>query len=612
VPALVDPNGKLGNYTVTSSNGVLTVTPAPLSVAAANTSRAYGDPNPIFAGTITGIKNADNITATYASVALVTSPVGTFGIVPTLIDPTTKLGNYTVSSINGTLTVAPAVLTVAGTNASRLYGDPNPSFTGTITGIKNADNITATFASAALITSPVGTFPIVGTLADPGSKLGNYAVTSNSGTLTVNPAALSASAADATRVYGDPNPVFTGAITGLKNGDVITLTFSSAGPASPIGTFAIVPALVDPGLKAGNYSVTKTNGTLTVTVAPLSVTAANASRAYGDPNPLFNGSIVGIKNGDSISATFSTTAVPASLIGTYPIIPALVDPTAKLGNYSVTSINGVLTVGQATPAVTITAQPGQPTTTLLVRVQNAGAVLPTGTVQFFDGATALGLPVAIVPPTPGAAPEASITASLAAGNHAISVAYAGDATYKAVTTPVVTVTVGPAPAFGLSAGTGGNTSATIQAGQNATFNLALNPQGFTGTITLACSGAPAGTTCNVSPGSVSVNAASANVPITVTVSGTQNASAVPAGFKGMTLFTFAGVFAGVLLGIRRKRKQVVLMLLAMGLIASLSACGGKATSSSPTVRPPTTATIVVTGTSGSQSASINLSLTINH
>jgi len=30
------------------------------------------------------------------------------------------------------------------------------------------------------------------------------------------------------------------------------------------------------------------------------------------------------------------------------------------------------------------------------------------------------------------------------------------------------------------------------------------------------------------------------------------------------------------------------------------------------VKPPTTATLIVTGTSGSQTASINLNLTINH
>jgi hypothetical protein len=80
----------------------------------------------------------------------------------------------------------------------------------------------------------------------------------------------------------------------------------------------------------------------------------------------------------------------------------------------------------------------------------------------------------------------------------------------------------------------------------------------------------------------------------------------------MTTFMFAGVFAGVLLGIRRKRKQVALMLLAIGLIAGMVACGGKAGSGGPITRPPTNATLTVTGTSGSQSANISLSLTINH
>ena len=122
-------------------------------MTAANASRLYGDPNPVFTGTITGIKNADNITASYASAADPTTAVGTASIVPTLADPTLKLSNYTVTVNNGTLTINPAPLTVSGANASRLYGDPNPAFTGTITGLKNADNITATFASAATAAS---------------------------------------------------------------------------------------------------------------------------------------------------------------------------------------------------------------------------------------------------------------------------------------------------------------------------------------------------------------------------------------------------------------------------------------------------------------------------
>jgi hypothetical protein len=70
----------------------------------------YGDPNPLFAGTITGIRNGDNITATYASAADPSSPVGTYSIVPTLADPTARLGNYSVTINNGVLTVSPAPL----------------------------------------------------------------------------------------------------------------------------------------------------------------------------------------------------------------------------------------------------------------------------------------------------------------------------------------------------------------------------------------------------------------------------------------------------------------------------------------------------------------------
>jgi 6-phosphogluconolactonase (cycloisomerase 2 family) len=350
-PALVDPTGKLGNYTVTSNNGTLTVTPAPLSIVAANASRFYGDPNPTFTGTITGIKNGDNITATYSSVADPTSAPGTYAIVPALADPTNKLGNYTVTSTNGVLTVNAAPLVVTAANASRLYGDPNPAFTGTISGVKNGDTFGLSFSTVADATSPVGTYPIVPALSDPNNKLSNYSVTLNNGTLTVTPAPLTVTADNATRVYGDPNPAFTGTLTGLKNGDSITATYSSVDATAAVGSYPIVPTLVDPAGKLGNYAVTANNGTLTITPAPLTVTAANATRVYGDPNNL-SGTISGIKNGDNITATYSSADATAA-IGTYPIIPSLVDPTNKLGNYTVTSNNGTLTVTPAPLTVTV-------------------------------------------------------------------------------------------------------------------------------------------------------------------------------------------------------------------------------------------------------------------
>jgi hypothetical protein len=345
---LSDPTAKLGNYTVTSNNGLLTVTAAPLSVSAANASRVYGDPNPVFTGTVTGLKNGDAITASFAGAASAASTVGSYPIVPALADPDGKLANYAVSSSNGTLTVTPASLSVSAADATRVYGDPNPAFTGTITGLKNADNITATFASAATTAgSNVGTYPIVATLADPAGKLGNYTVTSSNGTLTVTKAPLSVSAANATRVYGDPNPVLAGTVTGLKNGDNITATYASVDATAAVGTYSITPTLVDPAGKLINYTVSSTNGNLTITPAPLSVTTANATRIYGDINPIFTATIAGLKNADNITASFTTSATAASSVGTYSIVVSLGDPGTKLGNYTVKSINGTLTITAA-------------------------------------------------------------------------------------------------------------------------------------------------------------------------------------------------------------------------------------------------------------------------
>jgi hypothetical protein len=60
--------------------------------------------------------------------------------------------------------------------------------------------------------------------------------------------------------------------------------------------------------------------------------------------PTLTGSITGRHNGDTITATYATTATASSLPGAYPIVATLVDPDGKLGNYTVSIIDGTLTV----------------------------------------------------------------------------------------------------------------------------------------------------------------------------------------------------------------------------------------------------------------------------
>jgi hypothetical protein len=83
----------------------------------------------------------------------------------------------------------------------------------------------------------------------------------------------------------------------------------------------------------------------------LTVQADDKTRIYNSPNPPLTGSVTGIKNADPITAVFSTAATPASPVGAYPIVPSLLDPALRLGNYTVQVVNGTLTVTTADAAV---------------------------------------------------------------------------------------------------------------------------------------------------------------------------------------------------------------------------------------------------------------------
>ena len=113
---------------------------------------------------------------------------------------------------------------MTASNQSRPYGAANPALTGSLVGVQNGDNITAVYSTAANTNSPVGTYAIIPTLVDPDSKLTNYTVTTNSATLTVNPAALTVTADPQSKLYGQADPALTYRPTSgvLFNGDSLS------------------------------------------------------------------------------------------------------------------------------------------------------------------------------------------------------------------------------------------------------------------------------------------------------------------------------------------------------------------------------------------------------
>jgi hypothetical protein len=202
-------------------------------------------------------------------------------------------------------------------------------------------------------------------------------------------------------------------------------------------------------------------------------------------------------------------------------------------------------------------------------------------------------------------------------------------TDNAINSPqVIALTGGVAPDFSMAPPAGGSTSQTINAGQTATFNLSLAPAGgFSGTVTLSCSGAPTGATCLASPASVTLGG-SAPVPFTVTVSTAARSSAVPASMSGQLgpasngpRDFFFWITAATLLTLwfgarRRKLAAVVKPLWTLAVVALLLivGCGGGSKTTPPPVQmgtPAGTYTIVVSAVSGATTHTQNLTLTVN-
>lgn len=249
-----------------------------------------------------------------------------------------------------TYTIKKAQLTARVQDASRTYGNANPTFAATFSGFVNGENKSVltsegSFNCQATTSSDVGTYTITLT----GASATNYDITTNNGTLTVTKASLSARPNDVSRTYGADNPSFTIAYTGLKNNESqpkwesAPTVSTSATRYSDVGQYDIVMS----GGVAKNYDLKTSNGILTINKADLRVTANNESRQYYEDNPTFTCYYSGFVNNENESVltqkpTISTTARKTSDAGTYPI--TISNGNAK--NYRLEYVNGTLTINK--------------------------------------------------------------------------------------------------------------------------------------------------------------------------------------------------------------------------------------------------------------------------
>lgn len=259
-------------------------------------------------------------------------------------------------------------------------------------------------------------------------------------------------------------------------------------------------------------------------------------------------------------------------------------------------------LGGTSVALTATGLSAGATATLSAQVTPtlAGRPTPSGTGIFYDGATILGTGTL-------ANGSASMqTAGLAAGSHTIAFAYQGDASFQPNQVSTSITVAPPAAAdYGLTANV---TSLSIARGQSASTQLTIAPSpSFSGTVTFACAGLPAETTCSFAPASVTASGAQP-VATTLTIATMAPASAA-LHIPGAPELRTCGALALLLFpiwGAARKRMRnwgIAVLVIALG---SLAGCGSSSSTMTTTAAgsPAGTYTLTVTATSSSASGSI--------
>ncbi len=434
------PPGTTGTVTITSGGttlgsgtvsptGTVTVTTSTLPVGGDTITASYGgDTNNAPASgstTQTVSKNSPTVTLTSSSnPSSATQPVTLTATVPTnatgtvtFTDGSTVIGTATVT--NGVATITTSTLPVGSDPIIASYsGDTNnnPGVSSQLTQTVNKNSPTlpppGVSSTSTDATSPVTITETVPTgvsgpvtFYDGGTVIGTGSVVNGVATLTV------------------PSlPVGSDPITASTPGDANNNPATS--PATTVTVSKVTPVLPPPVVTPNNPVV---GATVTISeTVPTGVTG---------PVTFYNGGTV-IGTGTAVNgvATITTSTLP---LGTDPITAS----TQSNASYNAaTSPATNVNVAKAAGSVALTSSANPATLGQAVTFTAVVNGVTTGSVTFYDGATAIGA---------GAINASGIatftTSTLVSGSHAITASFAGDANYSAATSAVLNEVVNRTP-----------------------------------------------------------------------------------------------------------------------------------------------------------------------
>lgn len=415
------------NYDITFANGDFRIDARPITLTANEQFKQYGQTltldsadftllDTLTSGnTLPNFESIDTVSLTSLTGidASTTSDVGTYsdelkinGIATSSNGFNTS--NYDITFVTGDLTIDPRQITLTANDQARLYGDSSSllgtEFTledldgGSLPNGETIDTVTLASANSADVTTDldVGRYSddltITGQNGSNGFAASNYDIDYVAGDFVVNARPVTVTALEQSKRYGevvslDPTEIAVADKDGdssLPHGEQIvsaTLVYEfgtdlGASTTESVGTTtdAIRPTAVngESGFKVTNYEITFTNGDYRIDPRPISVSANEQTKQYGQTLTLDTTefsvldtltSTNDLPNGETIDAVVlssvggidnSTTANVGSYVDDISI--SAVDSSSNgfaVSNYDITFVEGDLSI---TPRqITLTA-----------------------------------------------------------------------------------------------------------------------------------------------------------------------------------------------------------------------------------------------------------------
>jgi flagellar motor protein MotB len=199
--------------------------------------------------------------------------------------------------------------------------------------------------------------------------------TSSTATITVTPRAITVTATAKEKTYGDADPGFTFVVTtgSLFGTDSFTGSLGRA-VGENVGTYNITRGT----LANSNYTITYVTALLTINQRPITITAANKNKIFGQSDPTLTYSVTSGNVVNSDNFTGSITRAVGETLGNYNITRGTLDN----GNYNITFVNGTLTITGAPQAgFTLTSSSYSVTYQQTVTLQTSGGN-GSGTVTY--------------------------------------------------------------------------------------------------------------------------------------------------------------------------------------------------------------------------------------